>query len=96
MEKVDLDFQAWAGFLLNLATAFWCVVLCWTDACVPFLLPFCLMCRWCWTDGRLLFETNLVYLVSGLGLLVQVGALFTKKDLGASRVESSRMQKRNK
>ena len=34
------------------------------------------MCSLCWTLGRLLFETNLVYVVYGLGLLVQDAALF--------------------
>ena len=29
--------------------------------------------------GRLLFETNLVYVVSGLGLLASDGALFIEK-----------------
>ena len=42
------------------------------------------MRSWCWAIGRLLFETilfetNLVYVVSGLGLLVQDGALFIEK-----------------
>ena len=64
---------------LSLATAFCCFVLFRIDACLSFLRPLCFMRSLCWALGRLLFETNLVYVVSGLGLLVQDGALFIEK-----------------
>ena len=40
LEKVGFHLQALAGSYPNLAIAFWCVVLCWAQQCVPFLSPF--------------------------------------------------------
>ena len=40
LEKIGFYLQALAGSHPNLAIAFWCVVLCWTQQSAPFLSPF--------------------------------------------------------